>query len=150
MSTEAMISVPTGTDRRFPPVTQMATVALACVVVGGILMASYAPRRPPLVLPLVLLALAVVLFGTALIVLAGVKGFAWDTFALVGRWALLAYVVVAGMIEFAFVKNHTRGTPLVVVTSMLVVFATDVPFIIATTVARYATPQPQLQTAAVG
>jgi hypothetical protein len=41
------------------------------------------------------------------------------------------------MIEFAFVRNHTRGAPLAVVTGMLVVFALDVPFLIATTVARY-------------
>ena len=41
------------------------------------------------------------------------------------------------MIEFAFVRNHTRGATLGVVTGMLVVFALDVPFLIATTVARY-------------
>ncbi len=46
--------------RPFPPVTQLATVALGCVVVGGILMASFAPRRPPLTLPSVLLAIAFV------------------------------------------------------------------------------------------
>ena len=34
-------------------------------------------------------------------------------------------------------RNDTRGAPLAVVTGMLVVFALDVPFIIATTVARY-------------
>ena len=64
-------------------------------------------------------------------------GSVWSTFVRVGRWALLAYIIAAGMIEFAFVRNHTRGAPLAVVTGMLVVFALDVPFIIATTVARY-------------
>ena len=71
------------------------------------------------------------------ILVTRVAGFAWNTFVRVGRWALVAYVIAAGMIEFAFVRNHTRGAPLVVVTGMLVVFALDVPFIIATTVARY-------------
>ena len=33
-------------------------------------------------------------------------------------------------IEFAFVRNHTRGAPLVVVTLMLVIFALDVPVLI--------------------
>ncbi|MEO7371510.1 MAG: hypothetical protein ABIZ69_11635, partial [Ilumatobacteraceae bacterium] len=77
------------------------------------------------------------LLAVGIIMITRVAGFSWDTFVRVGRWALLAYVVAAGMIEFAFVRNHTRGAPLAVVTAMLVVFALDVPFIIATTVARY-------------
>jgi hypothetical protein len=55
----------------------------------------------------------------------------------VGRWTLLSYVIAAGLIEFAFVKDHTRGAPLVVLTAMLVLFALDVPLIISYTVARY-------------
>ena len=56
------------------------------------------------------------------------------------RWALLAYVISAGMIGFAFVKDHVRGAPLAVVFVMLVIFALDVPLIIAFTVARYSSP----------
>jgi len=78
-----------------------------------------------------------VLLIVGLLMIARVAGFSWDTWVRVGRWALLAYVIAAGMIEFAFVRNHTRGAPLAVVTGMLVVFALDVPFLIATTVARY-------------
>jgi hypothetical protein len=69
------------------------------------------------------------------------REFAWETFFVVFRWALLAYVISAGMIEFAFARDHTRGTPLVVVTLMLIVFAVSVPLIIAFTVASYASPQ---------
>jgi hypothetical protein len=36
--------------------------------------------------------------------------------------------------------DHVRGTPLAVVFVMLVIFALDVPLIIAFTVARYASP----------
>ncbi len=54
------------------------------------------------------------------------------------HWALLAYVISAGMIEFAFVRDHTRGAPLVVVSCLLVVFATSAPTTIAVTTARYA------------
>jgi hypothetical protein len=46
-------------------------------------------------------------------------------------------VIAAGLIEFAFVRNHTRGEPLAVVTAMLVLFAVTVPLIISFTVARY-------------
>ena len=142
MSAHETTPATTSSERPFPPVTQLATVALGCVVVGGILMASYAPRRPPLMLPSVLLGIAVVLFGSALVLLARVKGFAWPTFVKVFRWALLAYIVVSGMILFAFVRNHTRGAPLALVTAMLTMFAVDVPLIIAATVARYADPIP--------
>lgn len=124
-------------EREFPKAVEVVTLSLAAVVVGGIWLGSHAPRRPPLALPTVLLVVAAVLLAAGVAMITRVAGFSWDTFVRVGRWALLAYVIAAGMIEFAFVHNHTRGTPLVVVTGMLVMFALDVPFLIATTVARY-------------
>ena len=123
--------------QKFPKAVETVTVSLAAVVVGGVWLGSHAPRRPPLALPTVLLIVAVVLLLAGLVMITRVAGFSWDTFVRVGRWALVAYIVAAGMIEFAFVRNHTRGAPLAVVTGMLVVFALDVPFLIATTVARY-------------
>ncbi len=124
-------------DGEFPKAIEVVTVSLAAVVVGGVWLGSHAPRRPPLGLPSVLLVVAGVLLLVGFVMITRVAGFSWNTFVRVGRWALLAYVIAAGMIEFAFVRNHTRGVPLTVVTGMLVVFALDVPFIIATTVARY-------------
>lgn len=53
------------------------------------------------------------------------------------RWALLAYVVIAGILVFVFVYDHTRGSTLAVLILTLVVFALDVPTIMAFTVARY-------------
>jgi hypothetical protein len=121
-------------------VAQLTTVSLALVVVGGILMASSAPRRPPLGVP-VTLAVA----GAALLLVSGyltsrLRSFAWERFFLVFRWALLAYVISAGMIAFAFIKDHVRGAPLTVVLVMLVIYALDVPLVISFTVARYASP----------
>jgi uncharacterized membrane protein YoaK (UPF0700 family) len=124
-------------EQRFPKAVETVTASLAAVVVGGVWLGSHAPRRPPLALPTVLLIVAAGLLLAGVVMIARVAGFSWDTFVRVGRWALLAYIIAAGMIEFAFVRNHTRGGPLAVVTGMLVVFALDVPFIIATTVARY-------------
>jgi len=60
------------------------------------------------------------------IVISRVQGFAWDKFFLVGKWALVSYVIAAGLIEFAFVKDHTRGGALAVITAMLVLFAVTV------------------------
>ena len=125
------------TEQRFPKAVETVTVSLAAVVVGGVWLGSHAPRRPPLALPTVLLVVAAALLLAGVVMITRVAGFSWDTFVRVGRWALLAYIIAAGMIEFAFVRNHTRGAPLAVVTGMLVVFALDVPFLIATTVVRY-------------
>ncbi len=81
-----------------------------------------------------------VLLASAYVSLSRVKVFSWTTFRNVLKWALLAYVIEAGMIEFAFVRGHTRGPSLVIVTAMLVIFAASVPTTIAFTVARYAEP----------
>jgi hypothetical protein len=124
-------------ERRFAPVAELGIAALVLIVAGGIYMASYAPRRPPLGVPIVLAVASGVLVLANIIMVARTKEFAWDKFFLVGRWTLLSYVIAAGLIEFAFVKDHTRGGPLAVITAMLVIFAVIVPLIISFTVARY-------------
>ena len=126
--------------RRFPPIAPLTVGSLALIVIGGILMASYVPRRPPLGVPLVLAAASAVLLLTGVFLLSRLDQFAWPRFFVVFRWALLAYVISAGMIGFAFIYDHTRGAPLALVLVMLVIFALDVPLIIACTVARYSSP----------
>ena len=114
--------------------------SLALVVIGGILMASYVPRRPPLGVPLALAAVSAALLLAGVFLLSRLDQFAWPRFFVVFRWALLAYVISAGMIGFAFIYDHTRGVPLALVMVMLVIFALDVPLIIAFTAARYSSP----------
>ena len=126
--------------RRLPPVAEVTISSLALAVVGGIVMASYVPRRPPLGLPVALLAASAILTVGAVVMMARLRNFAWHTFFLVARWALVAYVISAGIIELSFVHNRARGGPLAVVTGMLVVFAIDVPLIIGYTVTRFTTP----------
>jgi drug/metabolite transporter (DMT)-like permease len=126
--------------RRLPPVAELTTVSLALVVVGGIVMASYAPRRPPLGGPAVLAVAGAALLLAAVFLLSRLRDFNRARFGLVFRWALLAYVISAGVIGFAFVRDHTRGAPLALVTVMLLIYAVDVPVIIAFTVARYSSP----------
>ena len=53
------------------------------------------------------------------------------------KWALLAYVVIAALILYAFLKDSLSGGPLVVLTLSLVVFAVHVPMLIGFTVARF-------------
>ncbi|HUK73699.1 MAG TPA: hypothetical protein VLW50_33975 [Streptosporangiaceae bacterium] len=134
-------AMPTQTRaRRFPLVAELTIISLALVVMGGILVASYVPRRPPLGAPIAIVAVSAALLLSGSYLLSRLRQFAWDRFFLVFRWSLLAYVISAGMIGFAFIRDHTRGAPLAVVVAMLVIFALDVPLIIAFTVARYASP----------
>jgi hypothetical protein len=126
--------------RRYPPIAQLTVGSLALIVIGGILMASYVPRPPPLAAPAALTTVSAVLALTSAVLLSRLEQFAWPRFFLAFRWALLAYVISAAMIGFAFVRDHTRGAPLALVVLMLVIFAADVPLIIATTVARYSSP----------
>jgi hypothetical protein len=138
-ATTASADITANTDaQRFPPITALTILSLTCVVVGGIVIASYAPRHPPLGVPIALLVASSILYAAAVAMLVRIRDFAWATFFKVGRWALLAYVISAGMIEFAFVHNDTPGDVLTVLTFLLVVFVLDVSTTIAYTVARYA------------
>lgn len=126
--------------RRLPPVAALAVASLGLVVIGGIVLASSLPGRPSLAAPVAIAVVSGLLLAAAAGLLARLRDFAWDRFWLVFRWALLAYVISAGMIAFAFVRDDTRGAPLAVALVMLAFFALDVPTIIAYTVARYSSP----------
>jgi hypothetical protein len=125
-------------ERKLPPVTQVGMLSLALIVCGGIYLSAHLPQHVPLGPAVALLAASALLLIGNLISLARVDGFAWDRFVAVGRWALLAYVITAGLIEYAFVRNDLSGGPLVVLTLSLVVYAVHVPMLIGFTVARYA------------
>lgn len=121
-----------------PPISALAIVSLALIVVGGIYVASYVPRTVPLLPAVVLLALAGILTAVEIGMLARLREFAWQRFFQVFKWALLAYLVIAGMIGYAFTVDGTRGSVLAVLILMLSVFAIDIPLLLAFSVARYA------------
>ena len=123
---------------KLPPVTALGMTSLALIVAGGIYLTAHLPHPVSLVPAVVLLVLSAALLAGNLIALARVPGFAWGRFFEVARWALLAYVITAGLIEYAFLRNRVTGGPLVVLTLSLVVYAVHVPTLIGFTVARYA------------
>ncbi len=125
-------------ERRLPPVTQLGMLSLALIVAAGIYLAAHLPQHVSLTPAIVLLAASALLLAGNLLALARTPGFAWDQFFAVARWALVAYLVIAGLIEYAFVRNGMSGGPLVVLTLSLLVFAVHVPVLIAFTVARFA------------
>jgi hypothetical protein len=128
------------TERRLPPVTQVGMASLALIVAGGIYLASHIPGDVPLGPPVALLAASALLLLGNLLALARVEDFAWGCFLQVAKWALLAYGITAGLIEYAFVRNDLSGGPLVVLSLSLVIYAVHVPVLIAFTVARYHDP----------
>lgn len=124
-------------ERRLPPVTQVGMLSLALIVAGGIYLSSHIPNHVSLAPAVILLCVSALLLAGNLASLARVEGFAWGRFFEIARWALLAYVVIAGMIEYAFLRNNLSGGPLIVLTLSLVVFAVHVPVLISFTVARF-------------
>jgi hypothetical protein len=128
------------TERKLPPVTELAMASLSLIVIGGIYLSAHLPQHVSLTPAIVLLAASALLLALNLVLLSRVKGFAWDRFFQVGKWSLLAYAVIAGMIEYVFLRNHLSGGPLIVLTLSLVVFAVHVPILVGFTVARYYEP----------
>jgi hypothetical protein len=124
-------------QRELPPVTQLTMASLALIVAGGIYLASHLPRQVPLTPAVVLLVASAALLGINLLLLARVKNFPWNSFVRVGKWALLAYLITAGLIEYAFLRDGLSGGPLIVLTLSILVYAVHVPILIAFTVARY-------------
>ncbi len=130
--------------RPHPPFTQVGMASLALIIIGGIYLSSKIPEHVSLGPAVALLVASALLLAYNLFSLTRVEGFAWWRFAQVTKWTLLAYTTIAGMIEFAFLENHVTGGTLVVLTLSLVVFALEVPTLIAFTVARYAPSTPDL------
>ncbi|MGH8278943.1 MAG: hypothetical protein ACRETQ_05195 [Gammaproteobacteria bacterium] len=124
-------------EPRLPPVTQLGMASLALIVVAVIYLAAYMPEQVPLAAAVILLALSAALLALNLAWLTRVRGFHWRRFFQVAGWALLAYVITAGIIEYAFVRNGLDGGLLLVLTLSIAIYAVHVPVLIGFTVARY-------------
>lgn len=124
-----------------PPVPAACVSSMALVLVSGIYLAAYLPTRAPLGPAIGLLAASGVLLLVAVGMVVRLQTFAWQSFFQVVKWAMLAYVVIAGMLEYVFVLDGTRGSMLVLLTLSLLVFAVDIPLLLAFSVARFQRPR---------
>jgi drug/metabolite transporter (DMT)-like permease len=127
-------------DRRqadLPPVAKLATLTLMLVVAGGIYLAAHVGHPASLVPAVILAAAAALVLVVNVVLLTRIRVFTWDTFFRVTGWALLAYLVMAGILEYVFIYDHTPHRQLVLFTAMLVMFAVDVPLLLGFSVARY-------------
>lgn len=123
--------------KNLPPVTAIGMTSLALIVAGGIYLSAHLPNHVPLAPAIALLALSALLLFGNMFMLSRAEDFYWTRFFQVGKWALLAYGITAGMIEYAFLRNGLSGGSLVVLTLSIVIYAVHVPMLIAFTVARY-------------
>jgi hypothetical protein len=114
------------------------------IVAGGIYLSAHLPQHVPIAPAVVLLVLSALLMAYNIYSLTRVKDFPWDRFFAVAKWSLLAYVVIAGLIEYAFLHNHLSGAPLVVLSLSLLIFAIHVPTLLGFTVARYYDPEQEV------
>ena len=124
----------------FPPVMPIAISTLALIVTGGIVVAAQYGRPPKLTVPVVLLGLAAVFLLVNAVLVVRIKEFARPVFHRVLGWALLAYAVIAGILEYVFIYDHTPGRELALFSAMLVLFALDVPLMLSYSVARWQPP----------
>jgi hypothetical protein len=124
-------------DGALPPVQQLSVASLVLIIIGGIDMAGHLPRHAPTgpVVGLLAASAAVLLVNGAL--LLRIAPFNWRVFRQVAGWAALAYVVIAGMLEYIFILDHTGGTQLLIITGMLIVFAANIPILLGFSVARF-------------
>lgn len=127
-------------EQHLPPVTELGMLSLALVIAGGIYLTAHLPSHVPLGPAFALLAASVVVLAVNMILLSRVRDFAWQRFFQIAKWSFLAYLVIAGMLEYVFLRNHTSGGSLVVLTLSLAVFAVNVPMLVGFTVARYDVP----------
>ncbi len=125
-------------NNKFPPVSEISVAILVLVIAGGVYLASHLPSHVSLVPTTILVILAALLVILNVILISRIPNFAWDKFLLVAKWTLLAYGVIAGTLEYIFIKDGTRGSVLLLMTSALVLFAVNLPIHFGFTVARYA------------
>jgi hypothetical protein len=125
---------------RRPPIWELGVAALITVVISVIYLAAYLPGKPNTIPAYILLALGTLCIVAQLVLVSRISQFSRSSFQEISGWALAAYIVIGGMIEYVFVKNHTRGEELALLTWGLALFVVDVPLILAFSVARYQTP----------
>jgi len=124
-------------ERRVPPVGSLGTLSMVLTIASVIYLAAYIPNVPPLGPAIGLMAAAGVVLAASVVLLARARDFAWHSFKLVFGWALVAYIVIAGMLEYVFLYDHTRGGVLALMTLSLVSFTLNVPLLLGFGVARH-------------
>jgi hypothetical protein len=125
-----------GDQNRSPIVTaSIASIVFAFLAVG--ILASYLPRTPPLGWSVGCLAISAVLFVVAVGLIARLHTFAWPLFFRVARWVSVLPAVFAATAIFVFVADGTKGAPLAIMITVLLLASANIPLVVAFSVARH-------------
>ena len=126
--------------RNFPPIGEISVAVLALVIIGGIYVASHLPDRVSLTPAVISTLLATILVLVNVALLSHLEEFAWKVFFQVAKWSLIAYGIIAGMLEYIFIFDKVRGSALLLFSSILLVFAINIPIHFGFSVARHQEP----------
>jgi len=126
--------------RKLPPIAETALASMVLVIIGTIYLAANIANDPSLTIPVALDVVAILVLLAATFVASRIEDFAWRIFFVVARWALLGYLVIAGMIELVFILDDTPAKQLATLTTGLAIFVLSVTLILAFSVARYQPP----------
>lgn len=137
MSTATMTHGAPTAERKLPPIAEICVVVLISMVIGGVYVAAHLPAHVAMTLPTILIMLAGVLLLANMVLLSRVPNFAWGSFFKVARWTVLAEGIVAGLLEYVFIFDGTRGSVLLLISSALIIFVLDLSVLFGFSVARY-------------
>ena len=129
-------------DTTKSPIMVCAVGAIVTSFLAIGVLASYLPRRPPMAIPYGLLITSGVLALAGVAQLSQMRDFAWKVFFSVARWVLMLTGLFAIMAEFVFIRDQTRGAPLVILTVVLALAAINVPLVLGFSVARHERSEP--------
>ncbi len=124
-------------NEKLPPVGEISLFILALVITGGVYLASHLPHHVSLLPTTILVICAGIALAINVFLLSRIRAFDWAVFFQVAKWTLVAYGVIAGTLEYIFIKDGTRGSVLALMTTTLVIFAVNLPVHFGFTVARY-------------
>ncbi len=137
MSTATMTHGAPTVERKYPPISEICVAVLILMVVGGVFVAAHLPAHVSMTLPTILITAAGLLLVATMFILSRIPVFAWASFFKVARWTFLAEGIVAGILEYIFIFDGTRGSDLALMTSALVIFVLDLSVLFGFSVARY-------------
>jgi hypothetical protein len=124
-------------ERSLPPVSELAIVTMALVIIGATYIAGHIPRDVPLLLPAILMIAGYALLIVNLYLLSRLKDFAWGTFRQVFIRSLAGYGVIAALLAYVFIRDDIPNDVMAFLAGMLILFAIDIPLLFGFSVARY-------------
>lgn len=130
-------------ERTLPPIPALCEASLAATIAAAVVLAAQLPSTSDLLGPILLAGIAWLLIAITAIVLATIRPFNFRVLKMVSLRQFLAELVVAGMLEFVFLRDHLPAGPLVVFTILVGSFSVSVAMLIGFQVARWQEPEPQ-------